>query len=128
MNMRIGSRIFTDLIPAYQAKTEFLQSIGRQDLADIHDYFFYKRLLLFYSRFERSDIPNKEDFLRKLTQIIRDNSGNYARAYGCPAADSRDYKKMKLFLKSPARYSRRIRWEERIVIPLKVKIKGILKK
>ena len=128
MNMRSGSRILTDLIPAYQEKTRFLQSIGRQDLADVHDYFFYKRLLLFYSQFEKPDIPGKGDFLKQLAQIIRDNRDNYARAYACPVADPRDYKKMKLFLKSPARYSRRIRWEERVVIPLKVKIKGILKK
>ena len=128
MNTQINPRTFTDQIPAYYEKTKFLKELGRQDLADIHDYFFYKRLLLFYSQLEKLDIPDKGDFLKQLTQIIRDNRDNYARAYACSVADSRDYKKMKLFLKSPARYSRRIRWEERVVIPLKVKIKGILRK
>ena len=128
MNTQINPRTFTDQIPAYCEKTRFLKELGRQDLADIHDYFFYKRLLLFYSRIEKTDIPDKDEFLERLTGIIRDNRDNYARAYACPVADPRDYKKMKLFLKSPARYSRRIRLEDRIVIPLKVKIKGILKK
>ena len=128
MNAQINSRTFTDQIPAYYEKTEFLKKLGRQDLADIHDYFFYKRLLLFYSRLEKMDIPDRDKFLAKLTQIIRDNREHYARAYSCPVADSRDYKKMKLFLKSPARYSRRIQWEEQVVIPLKVKVKRFLKR
>ena len=128
MNTQINPRTFTDQIPAYYEKTKFLKELGRQDLADIHDYFFYKRLLLFYSRVEKADLPGKDNFLKQLTHIIRDNRDNYARAYACPVANPRDFKKMKLFLKSPARYSRRIRWEERVVIPLKVKIKGILRK
>ena len=128
MNTQINPRTFTDQIPAYYEKTAFLKKLGRQDLADIHDYFFYKRLLLFYSRLEKMDIPDRDKFSEQLTQIIRDNREHYARAYGCPVADPRDYKKMKLFLKSPARYSRRIRWEEQVVIPLKVKVKGILRR
>ena len=128
MNVQINSRIFTDQIPAYYEKTKFLKELGRQDLADIHDYFFYKRLLLFYDRLEKTDMPDRDKFLRQLTQIIRENSACYLKAYSCPIADPRDYKKMKLFLKSPARYSRRIRMEERVVIPLKVKVKEILGK
>ena len=128
MNTQINPRTFTDQIPAYYEKTEFLKKLGRQDLADIHDYFFYKRLLLFYSRLEKLDIPDRDKFLEQLTQIIHDNREQYARAYSCPVADSRDYKKMKLILKSPARYSRRIRWEERVLIPLKVRVKGILRR
>ena len=128
MNSQINSRIFTDLIPTYYDKTRFLKELGRQDLADIHDYFFYKRLLLFYNRVEKTDVPERDRFLEQLTQIIRENKGNYARAFGCPVADPRDYRKMKMFLKSPARYRRRIRIEERVVIPLKVKVKEFLRK
>lgn len=128
MNTQINPRTFTDQIPAYYEKTKFLVQLGRQDLADVHDYFFYKRLLLFYDRVQKSDIPDKADYLEQITQIIRDNRENYARAFGCAVADPRDYKKMILFLKSPARYNRRMRLEERVIIPLKVKVKGFLKK
>ena len=128
MNTQINSRTFTDQIPAYYEKTKFLKALGRQDLADIHDYFFYKRLLLFYNQVEKTDTPDRDRFMEQLTQIIRENQDNYARAFGCRIADPRDYKKMKLFLKSPARYSRRIHMEEQVVIPLKVKVKEILGK
>lgn len=128
MNTQINPRTFTDQIPAYYEKTEFLKKLGRQDLADIHDYFFYKRLLLFYDRVQASKDPEKKEYLEQITQIIRDNQEHYATAYNCPVADARDYGKMKLFLKSPARYSRRIWWEQKVVIPLKVNVKRILRK
>ena len=128
MNAQINSRTFTDQIPTYFEKTQFLKELGRQDLADIHDYFFYKRLLLFYNCLEKTDVPEKDEFQGKLAQIILDNSGCYEKAFTCAVADPRDYKKMKLFLKSPVRYSRKIRFEERVVIPFKVKVKEILGK
>ena len=128
MNTQINSRTFTYQIPTYYEKTQFLKALGRHDLADIHDYFFYKRLLLFYSQLEKSNLSDKDRFLDQLTQIIWENRDNYARAYACPVADPRDYKKMKLFLKSPQQYSRRVRLEEQVIIPIKSKIKGILRR
>lgn len=128
MNTQINPRTFTDQIPAYYEKTKFLIKLGRQDLADIHDYFFYKRLLLFYDRLQKTNIPDRDKYLEQITQIIRDNREHYERAYSCAVADRRDYDKMKLFLKSPVRYVHRMRFEEQVVIPLKVKIKRIIKK
>ena len=126
MNTQINPRTFTDQIPAYYEKTVFLKEMGRQDLADIHDYFFYKRLLLFYDQLERSEREDKAQYLNKITQVIIENKERYDVAFRCSEADPRDYKKMKLFLKSPERYSRRMRMEERVIIPLKVKIKRLL--
>ena len=127
MNTQINPRTFTDQIPAYYEKTKFLERLGRLDLADIHDYFLYKRLLLFYNSLYETDLPDRDKYLEQITRIIQDNKEHYARAYAASTADPRDYRKMKLFLKSPARYIRRVRVEERLVIPLKVKIKRLLK-
>ncbi len=127
MNTQAGPRIFTDLIPAYYEKTSFLEEAGKPELAVIHNYHFFRRLLLLYHQIEESDLADKENCLARLTKIIQDNKEHYAAAFGCPVADPRDNKKMRLFLKSPARYSRRIRLEERMIIPLKAKIKHLLR-
>ncbi len=126
MNTQINPRTFTDQIPAYYEKTAFLKGLGRQDLADIHDYFFYKRLLLFYDQMEKSGRADKETYLNKITKVIMENQEHYDPAFGCPVADPRDGRKMRLFLKSPRRYSRRIHIEEQLIIPLKVKVKKML--
>lgn len=128
MNAQINSRTFTDQIPAYYEKTAFLGSIGRDDLADIHDYFFYKRLLQFYVQVHEADMPERDSYLEQLTQIIRDNREHYSRVYSCAAADPRDYRKMKLFLRSPRRYLRRVRLEERVIVPCKASVKAVLRK
>lgn len=128
MNARINERTFTDHIPAYFEKTAFLRSIGREDLAKAHDYFICKRLLLFYHQVEESSLPDRDRYLAKLGQILRDGQETYTAACTCPQADARDGKLLKLFFKSPARYSRRVRIEERVVIPCKVKIKRLLRR
>jgi len=128
MNAQINQRTFTDQIPAYYEKTQFLKSLGRQDLADIHDYFFYKRLLSFYERAYEMSTPERTQYLEQLTQMIRSNREHYARVFGCIAADARDYRKMRRFLRSPASYIRMVRLNERMIIPLKVKIKRVLKR
>ena len=128
MNAQINSHTFTDQIPAYYEKTIFLRSIGREDLADIHDYFFYKRLLQFYVQVHNTDMPERDHFLEQLAGIIRDNREHYGKAYSCAVADPRDYRKMKIFLRSPRRYLRRMRLEERVIIPCKAAVKAVLRK
>lgn len=146
MNTQINPRTFTDQVPAYYEKTRFLQDLGRQDLARIHDYFFYKRLLLFYGQLYdqtvgQADRPasmerkaqsgernHQEAYLAEIENILRRDEDRVRTAFGDPIVDSRDRKKAELFLKSPERYCRRVQWEERVVIPLKVKVKSILKR
>ena len=124
MNCRINSRTFTDQIPAYYEKTKLLQNLGREDLALTHDYFFYKRLLLFYGNiFEAGD---NGDYLSKLEEILRRERNRAETAFQSSIADPRDRKKLKFFYRSPAAYCRKLRWNERVVIPCKVWVKRLL--
>ena len=126
MNRRINSRTFTDQIPAYYEKTKLLQKLGREDLALTHDYFFYKRLLLFYGDISRTG--NGEEYLMKLREILVRDRARAEEAFRSPIADPGDRKKLSLFYRSPAAYCRKLRWDERVVIPCKVKVKRLLGK
>ena len=128
MNTQINPRTFTDQIPAYREKTRFLQNLGRQDLADIHDYFFYKRLLLFYSQLKERELPDRNQYLQKITDIIYRDRERVKLVFTSPAADVRDRRKVKLFLKSPARYWHKVKWEQSVVIPCKVVVKTMLRR
>lgn len=124
MNRRINSRTFTDHIPAYYEKTSLLKEIGREDLALTHDYFFYKRLLLFYG-----DVSKTEDgggYLMRLEEILRRDRTRAELAFRQPVAAPRDRRKLALFYRSPAAYCRKLRWDEQVVIPCKVRVKKIL--
>ncbi len=124
MNCRINTRTFTDLIPAYYEKTKLLQELGREDLALTHDYFFYKRLLLFYANI--SEAGDSGDYLSKLEEILQRERDRAESSFRSPAADPRDRKKLKLFYRSPAAYCRKLRWDEQVVIPCKAWVKRLL--
>lgn len=126
MNRRINPRTFTDQIPAYYEKTKFLQELGREDLALTHDYFFYKRLLLFYADLEKTG--DGATYLLRIEEILAKDRERALQAFRTPVADPRDGKKLRLFYRSPASYVRKVRWEEQIVIPAKVRIKRMIRR
>lgn len=123
MNTLVNSRTFTDHIPAYQEKTRFLQELGRQDLADIHMYFFYKRLLCFYNQIKRGSRPEKKEYLQKITNVIKESVAKepeaYERIYHCSVASPNEKKKMDLFLKSPGLYWSIMCVNEAVILPIK---------
>lgn len=125
MNVQVNFRTFTDHIPAYQEKTRFLQALGRQDLADIHTYFFYKRLLLFYNQLKKGSLPEKEDYLNKITKVIEGSIPKekeaYERVYHCSVANPNEKKKMDLFLKSPKLYWMVMCINEAVILPIKMR-------
>lgn len=124
MNRRINPRTFTDQIPAYYEKTELLKNLGREDLALTHDYFFYKRLLLFYGDVAKAE--DGEGFRMRLEEILRRDRERAESAFRSPVADPRDRRNLALFYRSPSAYCRKLRWDERVVIPCKVRVKKIL--
>lgn len=126
MNRRINSRTFTDQIPAYYEKTSLLQNLGREDLALTHDYFFYKRLLLFYG--DLFGAEDGEGFRMRLEEILRRDRKRAEKAFASPIADPRDRKKLSLFYRSPEAYCRKLRWDEQVVVPCKVLVKKLLGK
>lgn len=124
MNCRINSRTFTDQIPAYYEKTRLLKKLGREDLALTHDYFFYKRLLLFYGSLSRTE--DGGEYMRRLQEILERDRKRAEEAFRSSVANSRDRKKLKLFYRSPGAYCRKLWWDEQVVIPCKVKVKRLL--
>lgn len=125
MNTQVNPRTFTDHIPAYQEKTEFLRTLGRQDLVDTHMYFFNKRLLLFYNEVKKGSSPEKKEYLKKITKVIRESVPKereaYERIYQCKAANPNEKKKMDLFLKSPKLYWMIMRINEAVILPIKMR-------
>lgn len=119
MNTGINIRVLTDQIPAYHEKTEYLKSIGEEELAAIHNYFFYKRLLLFYTDFFRSQDGKRQEYCRKLREIILKERGNFDAAYAWSGCNAHEKQKMKLFILSPAVYNAAMWLNDGLVIPLK---------
>ena len=121
MNRGIKKSIFTDQIPAYEEKEAFLREIGRDDLADVHRYFFYKRLLIYYRTLLASKDPDRKKYCAWIRQRLKRDAGEMERVYGCPGASRNEYKKMKIFLRSAVLYRMTMWLNEKLLLPVKTR-------
>lgn len=128
MGKGLGERIFTDQIPAYREKEAFLRSIGREDLAWQHRYFFYKRLLLYYNRCLREGsgrgVPagmkqEQKRYRERIRALVLEGRREMDQVYGWPGAGANERRKMQIFLASPFLYRIMTELNERILLPLK---------
>ena len=121
MNRGIRKSIFTDQIPAYEEKEAFLREIGRDDLADVHRYFFYKRLLIYYRTLYASKEPDRRKYCAWIRERLKRDAGEMERVYACRGASRNEYKKMKIFLRSAALYRMSMWINERLLLPVKTR-------
>lgn len=124
MNRGLNEKIFTDLIPNLYDRSAYLRGIGREDLALVQDYFLYKRLLLFYTQVVRSRDPEKKRHKAFLAQKLRDGREGYPAVYAVGCANPKEKRKMDLFLFSPAVYNVAMYVNDKLVIPLKQRLRS----
>lgn len=121
MNQGVRWEILTQQIPSYMEKDEVLRQFGRPDLADIHDYMVYKKLLLLYTQARRSDDPERSSKMKALAKVIRQSADRFDVIYGTAVADPHQAMRMKLFLMSPCLYDLFMDVNDTFVIPWKQK-------
>lgn len=71
MNSNKTGRILTDQIPAYEEKGKFLREIGEEDLYQIHQLFFLKRMLLHYRQAKKDRPQGWKDFTQSIRRLVR---------------------------------------------------------
>lgn len=120
MNAGVNSRIFTDQIPLYYEKRKYLQSIGREDFVNIHNFFFYKRLLLHYMELMKNKPDNYEAFCKQIKQIVKTEKEYIPAAYTTEISSKNDALKMKIFQTSSKGYYYFTELNEKYIIPQKM--------
>lgn len=121
MNVGLNDRIFSDQIPAYQEKRDFLISIGRMDLAFIHDYFFNKRLLQYDNSIAFSQTTQNKKYKKKIRELILSSRDNIEAIYDNSIASSNDKMKIRLYIKTPVLYRILMYVNNKLIIPYKQK-------
>ena len=119
MNAGVNARIFTDQIPLYYEKRAYLESVHREDLVNIHNFFFYKRLLLHYLELQKNKPNNFKKFSNEIVQIIKKEGDYISAAYETNVSTRNDAVKMKIFRVSPKGYYYFTKINEKYIIPQK---------
>lgn len=118
---KVNSHMFSELIPNFVKRSEYIRSTGREDLALISDYFLYKRLLIFVTEVNRSKDSNKKEYLRILDGYIKGGKDKYSEVYSVYCANANEYRKMKIYLTSKALYRIVMFINDNILLPIKTK-------
>lgn len=119
MNAGVNARIFTDQIPLYFEKRKYLQSIDREDLVNIHNFYFYKRLLLHYLELQKNRPGNYKKYCKQIRNIIKAEAEYIPGAYETEISSRNDALKMKIFRVSPKGYYYFTILNEKYLIPQK---------
>ncbi len=119
MNKGINSHIFTDLIPNLYDRGAFLDSIDRHDLACLSDYRLYKKLLELSTQVYRSHDGSRREYLDTIDRLIRSHRDRFDEVYSVRGANANEYRKMKIYLRSPFLYHIVMRINDSVIIPLK---------
>ena len=126
MNQGVKWDILTQQVPAYKARNKVLVDAGYPELAYIHQYMVYKKLLLLYTQVRRSKDTEKKAKMDALAEVIRGVKDNYAKVYSCRIADPHQELRMKLFLKNTMLYNSFMAVNDTFIIPVKVWISNKL--
>ena len=119
MNTGMNKRIFTDQIPLYYEKRKYLQSIERNDLVDIHNFFFYKRILLHYLELKKTKPEGYRSYCKKIVKIIKEDKSYISKAYLSSVGNKNEAIKMKMFQMHPRIYEGFVRVNEKYLLPYK---------
>lgn len=115
MNSKKIQNILTDQVEAYTEKGEFLKEIGEEKLYRIHQFFFYKRMLLHYIDVYRQKPEDYRESLKKLQEVI----GRTIQWEVFEGQPKGDFVRMKLFAASPVLYIAFMNVNEKYIIPWK---------
>ena len=119
MNMGVNHRIFTDQIPLYKEKREYLENIGRKDLVDIHNFFFYKRLLNHYLEIQKNRPQDYKKYCKEIRKKIKEEKKFIVKAYSSEVSTRNEAVKMKMFRISPMGFYLFTKINEKYIIPQK---------
>ena len=128
MNQGVKWDILTQQIPAYKARNKVLVDAGYPELAYIHQYMVYKKLLILYTQVKRSKDLEKKAKMDALAEAIWGVKDNYDKVYSCRIADPHQELRMKLFLKNTILYNFFMAINDTFIIPVKLWINSLVRR
>ncbi|MBR0171937.1 MAG: glycosyltransferase [Lachnospiraceae bacterium] len=123
MGAGVNRKILNEQLPAYNKRRDFLREIGREDLADTHEYQVLKKMLLLYTEARRSRDPEKRACMPGIAAVINGAKKDESRIYSCAIADPHEHLRFRLFELHPVFYNLFMDLNEGIVLPFRQRLR-----
>jgi hypothetical protein len=115
MNVAKTERMFKDELPFWREHIKCIRNNVSDDMGDLAAYYYYRRLLFYY-------IDTKD---KRIVDLVKADSDEVKRIYSKDAdmVSEGDRDRMELFMKSPRLYLVTIWLYDKVIIPIRHKLK-----
>jgi glycosyltransferase involved in cell wall biosynthesis len=115
MNVAKTERMFKDEIPFWREHIKCIRDNVSDDMGDLAAYYYYRRLLFYY-------IDTKD---KRIVDLVRVDSDEVKRIYSKDKdmVSEGDRDRMELFMKSPKLYLATIWFYDKVIIPIRHKLR-----
>lgn len=120
MNAGITERIFTDQIPAFLEKEEYLKTLDSQEPLRAFQYNFYKKMLILYRQLFKHENKQLRRYAKGIITIIRSRKNTFSAVSKVSIAKKSDIIKLRIFVLSPTLFRVVMQINDRCILPHKV--------
>lgn len=121
MNAGLSERIFTDMIPAALEKEVFLDGFENKEPVNIHRYYLYKRLLIFYRQLYQKENRKLRKYAGKIVCMARSRKKTFSTVYAVSVATTSEKVKMRIFVFSPLLFRMFMAFNDRLILPVRLR-------
>ena len=127
MAQGMNPKMFTDLLPAYLEKEEFLLALKDDLLVVLHRYYYLKKLISWYRQIEgqKKEISHEQcrTWKKMITEVFHTQKKSMNDIYKCYICSKNDMIKFKLFIICPEFYCRFMNINDRTILKLRLKLR-----
>lgn len=113
---KLEKRRFDDELPFWKEQTRLLREANLNYLADLSEYYLYKRELYYYLDFINRKMP---EAAKRLYELIKGEKNRIGEIYSMNFVTKGDKARMKVFLNSPQIYAGVSGLYDSVVVPFK---------
>ena len=121
MNAGLTERIFTDMIPAALEKETFLDGFDNKEPVNIHRYYLYKRLLIFYRELFKKENRKLKKYTKEIVHMVKGKKWTFSDVYATRVAAKTEEIKTKMFIVSPLFFRMFMAVNDKFILPIRLK-------
>lgn len=121
MNAGLTERIFTDMIPAALEKETFLDGFDNKEPVNIHRYYLYKRLLIFYRELFKKENRKLKKYSKEIVHMVKGKKWTFSDVYATRVAAKTEEIKTKMFIVSPLFFRMFMAVNDKFILPIRLK-------
>ena len=109
------------MIPAALEKETFLDGFDNKEPVNIHRYYLYKRLLIFYRELFKKENRKLKKYSKEIVHMVKGKKWTFSDVYATRVAAKTEEIKTKMFIVSPLFFRMFMAVNDKFILPIRLK-------